>query len=594
MLIVLRICGAVFFRWGCIATIVVGVSIAVGAQEPEAGASSSSPFRDRWEQAGMLNLASEIDPELGEWLYLHPVYRDAYAVGSEAGGNREEFREQNRARQRSQRGLDLAVYRPGLVLGLRASMRALNDYHYYGDGGPDGESDRWTGPGRPGETFAYFRWNPGESADPGAGDEAGRFHPGADRAALLVGSIEREEQLRRGLFVAGGRIFQRTESEGLLFAGEAPGGLLQWTGNGATALRLVLAGWKMEREVRAIGRPEGSPAAFYTGSIGLTGSSYSVSALYGFYRSPGRAAVPDLQLPGIPPTRVTVPTGQAALPDLDVHYYGLRFAKDFGQAAPFSLRGSFFYNRGREIAVDTAGTRIASSRREIGGALAFGEVVYHLGWEQSSPGCIASQPARVDCVRDLPVRRGPELALAGLYATRDRDDSDNELRGFGALRPLPGVMGGAASILLTGPAPGNERPPLRNYQPGEIFADSGVAAERLPDFDEARDNSDPARPVYDNQGLTMASLRFSAVPWRALTVDVFANYADFLTGDGFEGIAALRYPLSFVDVDLAVQASATAAWFRPSENEPDALTGELRKPATRFYARYMLGFVLAL
>jgi hypothetical protein len=351
----------------------------------------------------------------------------------------------------------------------------------------------------------------------------------------------------------------------------------------------------MNREIRAVGRPD-YPAAIYVAHAGWAEERWTLGLLYAFYRSPGRAAVSDLELPGLPPTRMALPAGQSALPDVDVHYYGLRFEQDL---SPISYRFSAYYNSGRDIAVDASGTRVGATRRSIRGALGYLEVVYHFGAGHNGAGCLETMPARNSCVRAAAIVDGPELALAGLFSTRDNDDGDDRLRGFGALRPLPAVLGGAASILLSGPPPGRERPALRNSQPGATFADSGLPASQSrysegSVFERARDNVDPTPPEYDNEGQTMGSLRLSFVPLEHLEFDLFANYANFRGGDGWEGIVAARLPFQFVDIDFAVQASVTSATYRPFESERNAYTGLLQRPARRFYNRYVLGFVLAL
>ncbi|MEQ9365644.1 MAG: hypothetical protein RIF32_15475 [Leptospirales bacterium] len=574
---------------------------------PVAGISAQSPFLDGWQSEGRLNLVRVLDPAVADWLYVHPVYRDLYEAGSDTGGDRGEFRDQNRARQLSRRGLDAALYASHWTAGLRLSSRSINDYHYY-----SGNSDRWDAYWTPGESFAYFRWNPGDEA---AAD------PAPDSSALLPGVLRSESRRTApeareprpehrplpGFVLQAGRTPLRTDPEGLLFVGESVGGRLLYTGEDsgrARGFRAGFAGQAVDREVRAVGRAD-HPAAVYFGTLGWLGQRWSLGALYGFYRSPGRAAESDLFLPGIFQTQVALPVGQSALPDSDVHYYGLRYEHDWDSVS-YTL--SAYYNAGRQIAVDAAGTRVGSSRQSIRGALAYGEVVYHFNSEggQASPGCIAVRPASNSCVRGKAMVRGPELALAGLFGSRDGNDGDDKHRGFGALRPAPLVLGGAASIFLTGPPVGSERPPLGNTQPGVAFADGGLPASRIrypdglqPDgFGRARDNVDPTPPEFDNEGLSMASMRFSFAPFagqsETIAFDLYANYAAFRTGAGWEGVAATRIPFDFVDARFALELSATGATYRSNEAEADPYTGAPRRPARKFYSRYRVGFSLAL
>ncbi len=593
----------------CLALAIAGPGLPLTALAAE------SPFLNGWRAEGRLNLIRVLDPETADWFYLHPVYRDLYEAGSDVGGDREEFRDQNRARQLSRRGLDAALYSSSWTGGLRLTARSISDYHYYRRN--QDRSDTYT---QPGEMYAYFRWRPAGTGagDPTpdssslltsivSGDEAGSVVAG-DKAAAGP-PLRLESRPAPGLSLQGGRLILRSDPEGLLYHGESVGGRLVYTGENAgraEGLRVGIAGMRMDREVRAVGRPD-HPAATYFGTLGWLAPRWTLGALYAFYRSPGRAAVSDLYLPGIPPTQVALPVGQSALPDSDVHYYGLRYQHDWG-TIEYTL--SAYYNAGRQIAVDAGGTRVGSSRRSVRGALAYGELVYRFQSDaggQHGPGCIAVRPAANSCVRAAALRGGPELALAGLFGSRDGNDGDDKHRGFGALRPVPLVMGGAASIFLSGPPVAGERPPLANAQPGTLFADGGLpdSRTRYPDglqpdgIGRARDNVDPTPPEYDNEGLSMASLRFSFAPFEAspaesLAFDLFVNYAAFRTGRGWEGIAAARIPFRFVDARFALELSATGATYRSTESTADPLTGALRRPPRKFYSRYRVGFALAL
>ena len=570
--------------------------------------SAESPFLQSWEQEGRLNLVRVLNGPLADWFYAHPVYRDLYEAGSDTGGDRDEYRDQNRARNLSLRGLDLALYNPQWTGGLRLTARSLSDYHYYRS-----DSDRWDSYTAAGEVFAYLHWRPGAS-DANSGD------PAPDTSALLpavdtneADTFRREGEPAAGLTLQGGRIALRTDPEGLLFVGEGPGGRLIYSGqaggtNRARGVRLGVAGLQVNREIRAVGRPD-HPAAVYFGTVGWLGDGWNLGALYGFYRSPGRAVISDQYLPGIPPTSVALPVGQSGLPDVDVHYYGLRLQQSF-DAISYTL--SAYSHAGRDIAVDAAGTRVGVTRRSIRGALGYGELVYHFNAAsqvdggQHSPGCLMPRPAGNSCLRATSLVRGPEFALAGLFGTRDANDGDDKLRGFGALRPAPAVMGGVASIFLNGPPLAGERPPLQNTQPGVAFADGGLPDTRIrypdglqPDgTGRARDNVDPTPPEFDNEGLAMGSLRFSFAPFAAprnrIAFDLYANHARFRAGTGWEGIAAARLPFDFVDAQFALELSATGATYRGTEPEPDPITGADRQPPRKFYSRYRVGFVLSL
>lgn len=589
---------------------------------PESAGESTT--LESWKAEGRLNLLRFLsgDPgadgeALADWLYLHPVYRDLYEAGSDVGGARAEFRDQNRARQLSRRGFDLAAYGPQWTAGLRASTRAITDYHYFRR-----NSRRADLYNQAGENFVYLRWLPGAT---GQGD------PLPDSSALLSSAplpsltrYRREALPAAGLYLQAGRSQLRTDPEGLLYVGESAGARLIYSGGDSSApgvfgksgaraggLRASVAAQRVDREVRAVGRRE-SRDWFYTGTLGWLGDGWSAGLLYGFYRQPGRAARTDLFLPGLPPTQVTLPVGQAARLDQDVHYYGVRLETARFESVTLRLAG--YYNAGRSIAVDEAGTRIGTSRRGIRGGLGYAEFVLHLDPSVGliDSGCLAVRPASVSCVRSAPLARGPELALAGLFSSRDANDGDDRQQGFGALRPRPSVLGGSASIFLSGPPVERERRPLGNFQPGTIFADGGLpdVATGYPDGPQsnglarARNNDDPAGPDYENGGLQIGSLRASFAPLYALSsnvpevarlsLELYANYAQFREGRGWEGIVAVRWPFELIDAQFALEASATAATYRSNAQQTDALTGQLRRADRRYYSRYRLGIALAL
>lgn len=366
----------------------------------------------------------------------------------------------------------------------------------------------------------------------------------------------------------------------------------------------------MEREERSGGESSNSSYAA-AASGGLGGSDWRVDLLYAFYRFPGRAAIPEPQLPGVPPTLVQLPIGQAALPDRDVHYWGL----SAGQALrdwPLEWRLRLYHHHGRDIAVAADGTRVGATRRSINGGLAFASAVWGLDSVRTSTpgadfGCERSPVARRYCVRSREMRYERELELGLLWSSADRNDGDDRLDGFGALRPLPAVLGGAASIFLTGPAPEEERPPFRNLQPGAPLAPNPVLRARRPGqavnaVAGGRDNADPAPPDYENAGMTMVGLRFGQALDAAsiglpgdltgpLAIDAFANYAAFRTGDGLEGVLALHWRLT-ENPQLRLTAAASGARYRTDEWSRNPWTGILERPAPRFYSRYWLALQL--
>lgn len=525
------------------------------------------------------------------------LYHPRIAVGlhgaTERGGARYEGRAQDHGIAAIFPGAEVAAALDGWALGARVIGRVSQDYLR-------NSSDQrgWDGSYGWSEAFLFLRRDFDESQLPGGREERDARPETGSAGAAPIAPIPRpllaDVQAGRppdALSFAAGRQRFLTDPEGWLFHGEANGGALNLALFGSPMLGLTVAGWTMEREERIAGLDPArrNYAAFYTGSLALYWKNASIALLYGYYRSPGQAAVADWVLPGALNERIVLPSGQSALPDYDVHYYGIRIQRS-ARVVTFRLAG--YYNHGREMAVDTAGVRLAASRKSIRGALGYGSVLFHLGLRQESRGCESLRPENLVCTRAYAIERGPEIEIAGLATTRDRNDSDDDLRGFGALRPLPSVMGGAASILLTGPAPELQRAPLRTVQPGAILAPNpGQSRFERPE-NTIRDNNDPAPPDYENEGLIMGSLRFGMAPGGDVAADLYANYGEFLGGRAVEGILALNWPLDLGDARAAITLAGAGARFRLEAPVADPLTGLARRADNRFYSRYLIGLTV--
>ncbi|MCB1314491.1 MAG: hypothetical protein KDK27_00985 [Leptospiraceae bacterium] len=90
------------------------------------------------------------------WWYVRPELQIGLGLGSDAGGLRLEYRDQNRVRLLAYPGLNLAVRHPDqpwLHAGVHASARLLQDYHYYNSNTDDADGEVRTG-----EAYAYFNW----------------------------------------------------------------------------------------------------------------------------------------------------------------------------------------------------------------------------------------------------------------------------------------------------------------------------------------------------------------------------------------------------------------------------------------------------
>jgi len=508
-----------------------------------------------------LNLLELIKWRGSDWLSFHPIYQDTFLLASETGGQNKEYRDQDRAANVNRVGADGTIKLDRLILGVRVSFLRSLDYHYYN--AREDRTDTYFGPS---ETYLRFGFATGSAFPPSA-----------------VSSEDPEA--KDGIFVRAGRLYFQ-DPYGFLFTGEANGGRLDVVGLLPFLKRFSLVGFETGRE-RSTNAHRNS---FYGGAeFHVSWGSGDLSGSGGFYRSPGQAEKPDLILPGILNTTVTVPTGQPGLPDRDVHYYSIAFRQEF---SPLEVRSAVYGNGGREMPVSADGTRILSGRKSIRGGAAYLGMIYRAGKGQESPGCNITNPARRFCVQPYSLKDGPEIEAAVIYTSRDRDAADDDLQGYGSIRPAPTLAGGMASIFMSGSSPDFSRLPLRNFQPGQPVFDGGLP-DRRNQIDRT-DRTDPAPPDYGNRGMTMGSLRFTtAFKSGLLRLDAFINYADFLKQDGWEGILAGRFWFERSWVQFFLQATLSTATLRQSEWTTNPY-GLLERPARNYYSRYTFSFGLLL
>lgn len=282
----------------------------------------------------------------------------------------------------------------------------------------------------------------------------------------------------------------------------------------------------------------------------------------GFYRSPGRAAIPS-QVVTVSSNQVSqaisLNNGRGAIPDQDVRYYGASLEYTYKY---FSSRMSLFGNHGRQISVSTDGSRVGSTRKSIHGYAGYFSLAIHDSAKNRS------------------------IELAGLGTTRDRNDSDDRLLGFGSIRPELGIMGGESSIFLYGIEPAGERAAFHNFAPNRYFSEMPLAEDRH----LLVDNRSPAPPDYGNNGLNMGSIH-GALPLWKLNADLYLNYADFLKGDGIEGIFRITYKHKDW---FSLFGSATGASYKSSVRIQDSRTGLTKAPKAKYYSRWMAGIDIIL
>jgi hypothetical protein len=228
--------------------------------------------------------------------HLVPTLDALFQVGSDVGGDNQEFRDQNRARFYLEPGLFLSYSQVGWAAGAGLSLYSEQDYHSYGEAGSERRGITYLGEG-----YAYvFLRDSGivrNPAHPRAPDEAGF------------------------LFLAG-RTYLEYDPEGLLFKGNSP--LLELRRQGRLK-GIDLTFYVRHQLVHRADKPlhlEQNTGRFSNAGIKICRGPLSREVLYGFYRASGRAATANTYLVG----DIILTRGQGARSDRDGHYYSLGFS----------------------------------------------------------------------------------------------------------------------------------------------------------------------------------------------------------------------------------------------------------------------------
>ena len=355
------------------------------------------------------------------------------------------------------------------------------------------------------------------------------------------------------------------EPEGLFFKGAGLGMMAHriWNWGESSSFRFGVLANNMGRLKEGLQTTDGV-SRFSAGFLGVNFDTLTAELLGGFYKSPGKAADPGFVMNGAFGETFHIFRTKAR-PDTDAHYYLLRLEQ---QIAQFEWKLSLLYNHGRQVSVSRDGVRQHFTRKAIRGGLAYGSLRYNFSEEEQEEQDDQQSQSWETLLTEQTIR-GRNLELSFIATTRDRNDADDDLKGYGPLQSKPAVAGGEASILL-------------NVSPGD---------ERAPFSSGASDNSPLAStPDYGNNGIEMGSLRFGdEIGDSSLRLDGFFNYYDFLRGTGAEMIVAMQYRPDFGFGTFEITASAAGAAYQGAEWVTDPYTGLIRKPKMRHYGLYRLG-----
>ncbi len=504
----------------------------------------------------------------------HPILHLGSASGLDAGGSREELRDQNRIWSQAAAGADFRAHSGSVRLRpwATAVLGFEDDYRRYGPG--DSTQKTALVPARLELGLAYAAGSPARLSWWGAGPE------------VPVWSAP------MGLFARGGYGHQRADPEGIYLAGPFPMAMAH--GNREVGAALLGGGlfgaatgeanaWNWNSRDRVVG-----------GFAELRWLGVLATVVGTIERFPGQSARPDTVLPLW--YRPVLFEGRPGQDDEHVRTYGLRL-----QSAPWGTwTVAAFSQRGLLAGVAPDGTQATGTRRTVAAGAAFASF-YYTFTESSSVsttgrgGAAATAdsdagaaecdlPPEVAFCAALPEPRALRLGVSGLWTSADRNESDDRARGYAGPAAGPSVMGGPLSILLSGPGPGGESAPFMQPRPRTVwFDDASVDPDRTPAGPQLR-------PDRQNGGLRMGSVHVANV-WRPgsylFQLDLFGNYARYLTGEGYEIIGALTLRKR-QDSHLRLRLAATAARYRKDGRQINVWTGWEEPSQTEHYRRFLV------
>ena len=300
-------------------------------------------------------------------------------------------------------------------------------------------------------------------------------------------------------------------------------------------------------------------ARYYGGELSFFWQGWHLEFSYGNYRLNGRSARPDGRIQDL-----ILWDGQSAIPAQYVHYSGL--ALNYS-GSDWEMDFQFYRSHGQQSARTDYGGEEFLSRKTIRGWLAAGRWIWHFS-------------------------AGQRLGISGLGSSRQRTDGE-DYQGFAPLNPLPRILGGMGSILISSRPPFDQSHPLSNRRffdsfPGSHTSENGrVVNSRIQDHDLLI-------PDHANRGIRMGGIFWDTRLFSAFPGDTYftvhLNRAEYKEAQGTEGILILDYTLSGVNLTI----SAAGAYITPAAETPDPYTGFIPSAKRRYFSRYAFYFLLPL
>lgn len=381
-----------------------------------------------------------------------------------------------------------------------------------------------------------------------------------------------------GLNLGIGRFFLSADPDGFLHEASGNGAVSQavWSGRSRS---MRFSGFFVGVEGdRPLGHVTRDDPVHYGLSIEGKFDFFRFGALFSHFRSPGRGADPGFSV-----GPYLIRAADPARAEFRVDYALLRAEVS---ADDFIVRATLGGNHGRRFDSTPSDVSAPTSPRSISGGFAYlGGELRLARSEKNGDTCPGSAMPR-NCIAER--RFASSLEISALHVTKDNDDGDQRDTSFGPIAAAPRVMGGMASIFLSGMPPQNDSLPFANSR-----LRSSVTA---PTMNLGDRTDDVPLPSYTSGGLTMGGIGFGTDTHQG-RLDIFANYADLSRGLGVELIVAGTIPLwrdAVSTRDGRLVVSWTEATYRPSDWKTNRLTGILEKPRRTWYRRFLIGLSMAL
>ncbi len=298
---------------------------------------------------------------------------------------------------------------------------------------------------------------------------------------------------------------------------------------------------------------------YYGGELSFFKDGWLVELSYGNFRLNGQSARQEGRWQDL-----VLWEGQSGLPAQYVHYSGLAMSY-YGQE--WSLDLQFYRSHGLQSARTDYGGEEFLSRKTIRGWMAAGQLIWTFLPDQ-------------------------ELGLSGLGSSRQRKDAE-DFHGFAPLNPVPRLLGGLGSILISARPPFDQSHPLSNRRFYDSFPSSHISENGRVVNAEIQEH-DLLVPDHANRGIRMAGIFWEKqIPVPGLGdafLAIHLNRAEYKEAQGTEGILVLDYYYGKLNLTF----SAAGAFITPSAETPDPYTGFIPSAKRRYFSRYAFYFLLPL